>query len=290
MKKIFSFLLFSGLVVSIGCGVKGSPKPPTNPSQVHITNMSAKQQGNILVFYWYLDKNLSTNQINIFVNGKLQHNIKIHKLQKLYWIDYKFKQLNKEYCYKLKIKDTFSNVKCIIPHKYKHINDKLNLMLKNNGILLKWNNNYPKVNIYRGNDFDKIKPIPYKSLKNSHKFLDTNIKLNTRYCYYFTATIDSIETNRVYSDCIIFKDIYPPKPPKNLTYIINGKDLLIIWDYPDNKDLKGFIIYKNGQPYLRFVLNSYYFIDKNWKKGDEYLIFSVDKAGNKSKPAYLKIE
>ena len=90
--------------------------------------------------------------------------------------------------------------------------------------------------------------------------------------------------------CIKFEDKFPPSPPENVTYFIKDKKLTIIWHQPEDEDLAGFLIYKNGKPYTNFIIKSYYFIDKDFKKGDTYQIFSVDKGGNKSPPVYLKIE
>ncbi|RMD46997.1 MAG: hypothetical protein D6834_01605, partial [Aquificota bacterium] len=146
-------------------------------------------------------------------------------------------------------------------------------------------------NIYRGNSYTEIKPIPYMQVKNESRFLDKNVNLNKYYCYYITISYkNKIESNRIYSKCIKFKDKFPPNPPKNVSFLIRNKELIIIWQPPKDKDIKGFMILRNGKPIFKFFIKSYFVKIKNFKVGDIFTIISVDMADNKSKPVYLKIE
>lgn len=285
-----------GLILSFAfissCGVKGSPQPPQIDLPPTISYMNLKQQGDLLVLYWKYDKTKKIRQ-KVYINGKAI-NIKINHYNDYYWIDYKYPKINKEYCFYIKTTykkfEKNSIIKCIKTTSYTKIKDKINVKIIENGILLKWNNKYNITNIYKGDSYSEIIPIPYEQIKNQNYFIDNKVNLNKIYCYYITATINGIESNRIYSKCIKFKDFFPPKPPINLTYIVKNKKLIIIWQPPEDKDLEGFLILKNGKPIFNAVIKSYYVEIKNYKKGDIFAIISVDKAGNKSKPAYLKIE
>jgi hypothetical protein len=291
--KIFKAVLLLTSIFYIGCGVKGSPKPPNEKESINFLIEDVKQQGNLVVFYWKTNKKLNIQNTKVILNDKIL-NTSIYHLDNFYWIDYKFTDFNKEYCFFVKTtiaNDVYnSQIRCIKPQKYTIIHDKVKLILKNDGILLKWNEKYQNVNIYRGNSYIEILPIPYKQIKNENNYFDKDVSLNKVYCYYITTTINNIETNRIYSECIKFEDIYPPHPPSNLTYLIKDNNLTIIWEPPSDNDVIGYLIYKNGKLLTNFLIKGYYFIDNHFKKGDVYAIYSVDKASNKSKPAYLKVE
>ncbi|EDP73430.1 hypothetical protein [Hydrogenivirga sp. 128-5-R1-1] len=288
--KIFKHLFLVLTLFIVGCGVKGSPKPPLKKTPLRILHEGIKQQGNIII-YFFKTKLLNLDRLNIYLNDK-KLKLPVYNIRNFYWIEYEFTEFNKNYCFYIKYNNKFvqSKFKCIKPQKYQKIKDNLKLILKNNGILLKWKNKYAKVNIYKGSSYLEILPLPYTQVRYKNYYMDKNVRLNKIYCYYITATISNIETNRIYSECIKFEDKYPPSPPENLTYILDKNKLTIIWHPPEDEDIIGFIIYKNNKPYTNFIVKSYYFIDKTFKKGDVYQIFSIDKAGNKSKPVYLKIE
>lgn len=290
--KIFKYFIFISIFFIFGCGVKGSPKPPLKKVSLKFLEENIKQQGNLIIFYFRTDRQLNLDKLHIYLNDK-KINLPFYNVRNYYWIEYKFPQFDKNYCFYVSYYNREiiqSNIRCIKPQKYVKIKDKLSVLLKNDGILLKWKNKYSKVNIYKGKSYIEIIPKPYTYVKNSNFYFDKNVKLNNIYCYYITATIDNIETNRIYSECIKYEDKFPPNPPKDLTYLIEKSKLIIIWHPPEDPDIVGFIIYKNGKPYTDFIIKSYYFIDRNFKKGDAYQIFSIDKTGNKSKPAYLIIE
>jgi len=290
--KTYKYFIVS-LISIFGCGVKGSPEPPEVIVPPKIVSMNIKQQGNMIVLFWKYNENKNIKQ-KIFLNG---HSIKtdIYKKDNLYWIDYRIKNFNEKYCFY--INTTYKGIsinsplKCISPAKYKKINEKITLEIVEDGILIRWKRKYRKTNIYRGNSYIDIKPVPYVQIKNDNVFLDKNVNLNKYYCYYITISDKhKVESNRIYSECIKFEDKFPPNQPKNVGYLIKGKELIIVWQPPEDKDIKGFIVLKNGKPIFKFLVKSYFVKIKDFKVGDIFEIISIDRAGNKSKPVYLKVE
>ena len=119
--------------------------------------------------------------------------------------------------------------------------------------------------------------------------MDTNVKLNKSYCYYITNVLfPKIESEKSDTVCIIYKDIIPPKPPENGDIVLEDGKAIILWDESPSKDVIGYKIYKNGKELVNTLIKAYFFIDRTYKKGDRYIIIAVDKAGNKSKPLFIK--
>ena len=276
----------------IGCGVKSSPLPPKEETLKNISNINIKQQGNIIVLNWQY-QNSKNIKFTVFLNGK-KLNSKIYKKGNFYWVEHKFKHFGSPYCFQIKVSNDktskVSNLKCLSPIKYAKFEDILEIKQAKEKIILKWNKKKGKFFIYKGDNKTTIPPIPYFLVLDKNEFEDNKVVSGKKYCYYITKELKkNIETNRVYSNCTVYKDIYPPQKPRVSVIKKQGKLIIILGDIKD-KDFIGFLIKKNGKSLTEIPLKTYYFVDKNWKKGDTYLIYAVDKNNNKSKPVYLKVE
>ncbi len=291
MKTVYKLIILGIYISVISCGVKSSPLPPEDKTPKPVNNLHLKQQGNLLVLYWNYAQTEDT-KFEVYLNEK-KLEFPIFKHNQLFWIEYPFNSFNTEYCFQIKVKrglySNTSNYKCIKTHKYSHFVENPQVSQDKDKVVIRWKSKNGKFYIYRGNNKQEIPPIPYSYEKNNNEFLDRNVESGKKYCYYLTKEENTVETNRVYTHCITYKDIYPPEIPK-VSYIKKKENLIIILGTIKDKDFAGFLIEKNGKLITDIPLKTYYFIDKNYKNGDTYKIYSVDKEGNKSKPVYLKVE
>ncbi len=298
LKVVFLFLF----ILNTGCGVKGYPKPPRSLNIAGIKSINIKQMGDYLVIYWnykkvYQDGSRLDEKVNFYLISKDEESkINPYKKGDLYWIIEPIKDFEAKACYKIKIrtaksfKEKTSNYACFEPVKnYPLLTSRLKVELKENGIYLNWEKEYPQVNIYRDKNPILIPPIPYKVIKNSSDYFDLDVKLREQYCYFITVSENNIESNASKIICKKFIDEFPPEPPKNANILIENKKILIVWDESPSKDVIGYIIYKNGKPITEIPIKSYYFIDNQFKNGDIYEIIAIDKAGNRSKPLTVKL-
>ncbi len=298
MKKAFNFLVFFSILTA-GCGVKGGPYPPFTTSPETVKNVLIKQQDQDLIIYW--------NYIPRYADGReMKENFRFeiftfeHRIIKtvknsgnLYWFRYKFSQ-EKEYCFRIRViteknnKSRFSRYFCYIPTlNYPNIKPVFDIKVVIDGIKLIWENNNFKTNIYKGKE-RVLYPIPFKSLSDN-KFLDKNVSVGNRYCYYITFE-DNNGVESLPSDikCKIFEDIFPPEPPTNPKLIERKGEFYLIWTESSSKDTAGYIIEIDRKVLNKIPIKTYIFKIPEYKKGSVIKIYAVDKAGNKSKPAILK--
>jgi hypothetical protein len=294
---VFRLLLTLTLIIS-ACGVKGNPKPPPSFTPSPIENVYVKQYGNNPLIYFYYDKKYTdSNPIKediyfvIYKNEK-RINPQILSKENLYWFIDTFEK--KESCYKVVVKTKRreslpSKVVCISkkeisslqlnPPKLELVEDAVEIYLPAV--------NYPK-NIYKVNSKEEFIPTASYTA-DSEKFVDQNVELDKEYCYYYTLSLaNSVETEKSPTVCTVFKDIFPPNPPKRGKIIVKENQATLIWEESDSKDVVGYLIYKNGNLLNQIPLKTYYFTDKSYKKGDTYKVIAVDKANNKSLPLEIK--
>jgi hypothetical protein len=266
---------------------------------MYITELFSKQQGDNIVVIWkynptYDDgRPLKNFKFIVYRDGD-PINIIINKKGNMYWFLYPIDIFNREYCFFIEVK---ADDKVSEPSKNTCIITKLgfpptpklkNVKLLESGLELEWKGKGDITYIYRGDDTN-IVPIPVKKIENNGKYLDTSLDFNKKYCYYVTTSYkNSPESNPSNVLCKEFVDIFPPKPPSNFKIIKKGDDYYLFWTESPSKDVIGYLIYKNGKPLFSIPIKTYYFIDKNYKKGDKYYIIAIDRAGNKSKKVYLE--
>ena len=295
----FKGLTLAFLAATVACGVKSSPQPPLSYTPEKVQSITLKQQGDILYIIWqysgrYIDgRKIGKFKQQILLNEKIKP-LKIHKSNGYYWAKLKLdNQKGKELCFQIKVitkkESSVSNLKCIKPIKTPLQSLSFSLKQTQNGVKLNFNSKGKEILVYKGSSKEEIPPIIYAKTQTDH-FLDKDVKNKNKYCYYITQKLGNVESTPSDTKCITFLDTYPPPPPKNVSYVIKQKKLYIFWDLPKDKDIIGVIIEKKGEKILNVPIKSYYFIDTSFKKGDIYTIYTVDKAGNKSKPVYLKIE
>lgn len=298
--KLFAFLTVSVFFLN-GCGVKGYPKPPRSFNISGIKEINVKQMGEYLVIYWYYKKVYEDGmpikeKLNFYLlSNDEKSKVNPYKNGDLYWVVEPIKNFENKICYKVSVrtvktlKEKISNYVCIKPEKnYPVLTTKLNLFLKEDGILLNWKKMYEQVNIYRNENSNLIPPIPYKIVKNSSEFLDKNLELNKKYCYYITISKNGVESSSSKIVCKKYVDKFPPLPPTDGNILKENGKIVIVWEESPSKDVIGYLIYKNGKIVSEIPIKSYYFIDRSYKSGDYYEIVAVDKAGNRSKPLKIK--
>ena len=299
MRRVFSLSIFFTFVFLLGCGIKGYPEQPFSNKPSPVKDLKAKQQGSRVVFFWRFDKTYEDGrpisepfEFYGISFDKKEKKLKVKNYKDIYWFEERIKHTKKTYCYRIfiktkKKKSEISDIKCIlIKGNYQPPLD-LKLIPEEAGIRLRWSMK-TNINIYRAYTKD-VPPVVYRQVKNGTQFLDIDVKTNNSFCYYITVPIDRYtEGEKSKTVCIRYTDIFPPLPPSD-GFIYEDKDYAIVfWEDSPSKDVKGYRIYKNGKRILDFVIKTYYFKDKNYKKGDIYYITAVDNAGNESKPLIIR--
>jgi len=300
LKKIFNITLFILISILISCGLKSSPLPPLSDIPAPVNKLNIKQQGDRFVIYWqyngvYEDGRIMGDfKFDIYtLDGKINNKIKKHG--RTYWTYYFIKDFDREYCFKIRVFNgkkysKFSKYVCRYPEKlFPDGVYNLNIELKEEGLILTWFSEENSFKIYRSLS-EIIPPIEYAEIRNNNMFKDKKLVYGRKYCYYITSYNGKVESNPSETVCKIYRDIFPPKPPQNPELIKKGNEHIIIWTESPSRDTTGYIIYKNGKPLFKTPIKTYFFVDKSYKKGDSYYIIAVDKAGNRSKPAYLTVE
>ena len=299
MRIIFKLLVL--LVFAYSCGVKGPPKTPPSETPENVKNINIKQQGNKIVVYWFYnpvyDDGKPIKEKFFFIveeNGNELKDINIRSINNLYWFERSIKNFNNEICYRIIVKTvrdkySISKYRCIIPQKVDLKPPEYLIKVINEGILINIKRQKKNciVKIYKGQEKDLIPPIEFASTEEE-QFLDRKIKINNIYCYFLTCSNTLVESNPSKISCVIFKDIFPPKPPRNPDYVIYKNSLFLVWTESPSDDVIHYEIMKNNRLIGRS--SSYFFQIYKWKKGDTFAIYAVDKAGNRSSPVYLKVE
>ncbi len=297
MRKVFSFLIFF-ISILLGCGVKGGPYPPYTKSPETVKTVLIKQQDQDLIVYWryiprYADGRYMKENFRFEVFS-FEHRVvkKINKSGNLYWFRYSFSH-EREYCFRFRVlteknKSRFSRYFCYIPTLgYPKTKPDFEIKIVEKGIKLKWKNNNLKTNLYKGKE-KTLYPVPYISL-SANQYLDENVSNGKKYCYYITYEDNNgVESPPSDIKCRIFKDIFPPEPPKNPKLIEKDGQFYLVWTESRSKDTVGYIIEINGKALNKIPVKTYIFKIPEYKKGSVIKIYAVDKAGNKSKPAILK--
>ncbi len=297
MRKIFRFLIF--FVFIYGCGIKGYPEQPLSYKPSPVKDLKAKQQGNIVVFYWKYDKTYEdgrkiTEPFKFYAVSfnKKQKELKVKNYKDIFWFEEKIKQNKRTYCYRIFVKtkhkkSELSDLVCILVEGKYPSPLNLSLIPEEEGIRLNWNVK-TDVNVYRGNS-ENVPPVLYQKVKKGKEFLDINVKFRKTFCYYITVPVNKyVEGIRSKTICINYTDTFPPEPPKDGFIQEENGYAYVFWDDSPSKDVKGYKIYKNGKLLIDMIVKTYYFKDKNYRKGDIYYITAVDNAGNESKPLIIR--
>jgi hypothetical protein len=291
-----SFLLIL-LLTAFSCGVKGNPKPPPTITPKSVEDLTIKQyDGKFLIYFNYSplytdDRPMKEDFKFIIYKNSKKFDVSLFKKDNTYWL---FDSIeSKETCYQVQVKtkhkeSTLSKPVCIVgkainiekpkPLLISIVEDGLKLTIPENGTF----------NIYKVKDESDFYLIPYKKVIKEKEFIDTNVELDKRYCYYYTALIDDVESEKSDTVCQTFKDIFPPLPPENGKLIVDKNEATIIFEPSKSKDVVGYIFYKNSKIINNTPIKTYYFIDNDYKPGDVYYVEAVDKAGNKSQKLEIK--
>jgi len=297
LHSILKIFLFTLLLTTFSCGVKGSPKPPPSITPKPVENLTIKQyDGRFLIYFNYSplytdDRPMKEDFKFIIYKNSKKFDASLFKEDATYWFFDSTE--SKETCYQVQVKtkhkeSLLSKPVCIVgkainiekpkPLSISIVEDGLKLTIPENGTF----------NIYKVKDESGFYPIPYKKGLKEKEFIDTNVELDKRYCYYYTALIDDVESEKSDTVCQIFKDIFPPLPPENGKLIVDKNEATIIFEPSKSKDVIGYIFYKNSKIINNTPIKTYYFIDNDYKPGDVYYVEAVDKAGNKSQKLEIK--
>jgi hypothetical protein len=120
------------------------------------------------------------------------------------------------------------------------------------------------------------------------QFTDSSISLGKSYTYQVIASrlVDSKWINGVPADpvSILATDHTPPRTPTGLAIVMTDTGALVTWDANPELDLKGYLIYHNGesQPINRIPQPGNLFLDPDYRPGTSYTVSAVDQFNNES--------
>jgi len=166
--------------------------------------------------------------------------------------------------------------------------------------------NYVKV---ESEDEDELLSLYRKSLRDdtygldpiayfTKEFIDRDVRLKEIYCYnarnVFMEGDLRVESDGSNEVCVNVVDLEPPGKVKNLTAIYKDGNVFLIWEEPEDKDLEGFIVYKEIDGKLTRINSELIkvptFIDEHPSKGvNRYAVTSVDTNGNEGEKSYIEI-
>ncbi|MBC7327750.1 hypothetical protein H5T87_06510, partial [bacterium] len=178
-------------------------------------------------------------------------------------------------------------------------------------ISIRWNINLELdiagYNIFRAEsitgEFKKLN----KELINpdSPYYTDEDVESGKLY-FYRVSAVDKLGNESQMSNAISgsARDTTPPQPPRNLTAEVKEHKVLLRWEAPPDKDLKGFYVYRGEtekdilsitpKPLPKDQLE---YLDEGFRKeglipGDSYIlgVSAVDNSYNESKPTLIKVE
>jgi fibronectin type 3 domain-containing protein len=178
-------------------------------------------------------------------------------------------------------------------------------------INIKWNLNLELdlagYNIFRAisinGDYTKLN----KELINpdSPFYTDEDVESGKLY-FYRVSAVDKAgnESKRSNSISGTARDTTPPQPPKNLQAEVKEHKVLLKWEAPPDKDLKGYYVYRGTteKDILSITPNplpkeTLEYLDEGFRKGglvpgESYIlgVSAMDNSYNESKPALIKVE
>lgn len=178
-------------------------------------------------------------------------------------------------------------------------------------INIKWNLNLELdlagYNIFRAisinGDYTKLN----KELINpdSPFYTDEDVESGKLY-FYRVSAVDKAGNESKRSNAIsgTARDTTPPQPPKNLQAEVKEHKVLLKWEAPPDKDLKGYYVYRGTteKDILSITPNplpkeTLEYLDEGFRKGglvpgESYIlgVSAMDNSYNESKPALIKVE
>ena len=148
-------------------------------------------------------------------------------------------------------------------------------------------------NIYRRADSQAPETRLNQSFLKEGRFKDESIELGKSYIYAIRPVVEtpsgSVEGEDSQPLEVINADIYPPRPPGEVTAISSGQGISLVWLPNTEADLAGYWVYRSG-PDKKFqrlqdqLLTTASIIDKSVEKGQTYFyrVKAVDLRGNES--------
>ena len=152
-----------------------------------------------------------------------------------------------------------------------------------------------KFNVYRSDD---PKAPSGKILTSApvagDSYKDESIELGRIYYYWVRCVIpaagnDYVESLDSERTEVINQDVYPPKPPSEVTAISSGEAISLVWLPNTESDLAGYLVYRRGtekkfEKLSNSLITTASFVDSSASKGQPYVyrIKAIDQKGNES--------
>lgn len=140
---------------------------------------------------------------------------------------------------------------------------------------------------------------------DSPYYTDEDVESGKLY-FYRVSAVDKAGNESKMSNAVsgTARDTTPPQPPKNLTAEGKEHKVLLKWEAPPDKDLKGYYVYRGDteKNILSITPNplpkdQLEYLDEGFRKqglipGDSYIlgVSAVDNSHNESKPTLIKVE
>ncbi len=125
-------------------------------------------------------------------------------------------------------------------------------------------------------------------LIKGHLVKDTDLSPDTAYYYavavYFGERLLGPLSEPVKVTTI---DDRAPEPPSGGGYLIDGQDLILLWEESPSPDVAFYWVERDGRRLKRVSKAPY--VDHDWHLGAVYDVKAVDRAGNASRPLIIKV-
>ncbi|MBC7329029.1 hypothetical protein H5T88_01580 [bacterium] len=136
-------------------------------------------------------------------------------------------------------------------------------------------------------------------------YTDEDVESGKLY-FYRVSAVDKAGNESKRSNAIsgTARDTTPPQPPKNLQAEVKEHKVLLKWEAPPDKDLKGYYVYRGAteKDILSITPNplpkeTLEYLDEGFRKeglvpGESYIlgVSAIDNSYNESKPSLIKVE
>jgi len=150
-------------------------------------------------------------------------------------------------------------------------------------------------NVYRGQEPGVYGPQPINATPLlERRFRDAGVQNDTTYYYVVRSvandrppwreSVDSVEAS------VVPQDYIPPAPPRGLIAIPGEGVVALTWDASDERDLLGYVVYRQEPPQLAFVrlteppIPGTTFTDRTARRGATYVytVTAVDRSARRN--------
>ncbi|ELR70008.1 hypothetical protein C900_04378 [Fulvivirga imtechensis AK7] len=179
------------------------------------------------------------------------------------------------YCFRIAVRDPCNNTVAAYSNSVCSID--LNLSTQDNVNVLTWQTTDPDINFSLVRDDLLTQPVS----ASARSYNDTNIECNIDYCYTLVANYTNGHTSTSLTQCGTSFSTTPPAEVRNISTIVNGTAINIVWEAPANNIAEYRI--KRDVNAIATVTNATEYLDEGLAPQEKsycYNINTTDECGN----------